>query len=403
MVAGPDPFPTTDRPGHPSTLGLFVVAGLGLTTVVSAVGLGGEFVYARSLAQVIAAPATAGAEGLSGLEVVLGVVGILELLLTLGTGVLFIAWFHGSHKALPPGTSRQSRHSPGWAIGSWFVPFLNLVRPKQMMDDLWELAGHRPRPNAPFLGQGRAPSVVGWWWAAFLLAQLAGQAASNSLDLAPDLAALRTDSIVFVIQGVLVVAAGCLAIWLVMSIRHRFDAVTVADVDALDREPLSLATIGLGAGSLLLAGVTALGTSSFLDVSGEGDGGVAAATTGRVQFDALAIGSCFQDPGFGEVSTALQVPCAELHDFEVIALPTHVDAPAARWPGADEVFAASVDRCIGAFDERFTIGYEAAIDHDVYIVNPTAGSWRQGDRTIVCAVYRLDEQPMRGLLDLADP
>jgi hypothetical protein len=45
--------------------------------------------------------------------------------------------FRRAYRNLPALGAESPRFSSGWAVGAWFVPFLNLVRPKQIMDDIW--------------------------------------------------------------------------------------------------------------------------------------------------------------------------------------------------------------------------------------------------------------------------
>lgn len=56
-------------------------------------------------------------------------IGVLRFLLALGTAVAFLMWFHRTHKNLPGLGGRELKYTPGWAVGGFFVPFLNLVRP----------------------------------------------------------------------------------------------------------------------------------------------------------------------------------------------------------------------------------------------------------------------------------
>ena len=76
------------------------------------------------------------------------------------TGVMFIVWFRQVVGKLYAARPTEFRHSPGWAIGGWFVPFLNLARPKQMADDAWRAAVSRSQ---------RVPPVFHLWWASYLI------------------------------------------------------------------------------------------------------------------------------------------------------------------------------------------------------------------------------------------
>ena len=60
-----------------------------------------------------------------------------ELLLYALTGIVFLLWLHRCYVNLVELGARDLRFTPGWAVGYWFVPVLNLFRPKQILDELW--------------------------------------------------------------------------------------------------------------------------------------------------------------------------------------------------------------------------------------------------------------------------
>lgn len=65
--------------------------------------------------------------------------------------------------------SNEMTISPGWAVGWYFVPFMNLVRPYQGMREIW-LASH-------FRGNWHgepAPGLLGWWWGLWLVTNILG-------------------------------------------------------------------------------------------------------------------------------------------------------------------------------------------------------------------------------------
>lgn len=85
---------------------------------------------------------------------------------SLVTTACFLVWFFAAYKNLELiGTSL--RFTRGWAIGSWFVPFLNLVRPKQIANDIW-------RGSQPGSGDGGSlqdrpvTALLHWWWGLYL-------------------------------------------------------------------------------------------------------------------------------------------------------------------------------------------------------------------------------------------
>lgn len=113
----------------------------------------------------------------------------------------------------------------------------------------------------------------------------------------------------------------------------------------------------------------------------------------------LQVGDCFDDPEDGEdvVFDVAAVPCSQPHDNEVFAVET-VDATLSSgdFPGRDALQAQSLERCSGQlFDDYVGTAYlDSALD--VFSLTPTSESWDQGDRGIVCALYRLDLGKLTG-------
>jgi hypothetical protein len=81
-----------------------------------------------------------------------------------------------------PGSYPQ--FSEGWAAGWWFVPFMNLARPYQIMKEIWDgtqkVVTHRLEKNY-------SSAIVGFWWAAYLISNIYGnitfQVAKDANDI----------------------------------------------------------------------------------------------------------------------------------------------------------------------------------------------------------------------------
>jgi len=67
--------------------------------------------------------------------------------------------------------------SPGWAVGYWFIPFLNLYRPFQVVKALFKACAQEAGPAAkPAAGE----QLLGAWWALFLISNAASWALARS-------------------------------------------------------------------------------------------------------------------------------------------------------------------------------------------------------------------------------
>jgi hypothetical protein len=150
------------------------------------------------------------------------VVGVLQVVLHLATAVAFLAWFHRAHKNLTALGGRDLKYTPRWAVGGFLIPFLNLVRPLQVMREVWH--GSDPKglerdtgTSGPALrNKLGTPALVGAWWTLFLISGLLGNLIMRmSFAENPTLDQLRTLTGLMVFSDLLDVPAAILAVVLV--------------------------------------------------------------------------------------------------------------------------------------------------------------------------------------------
>lgn len=92
-------------------------------------------------------------------EKVLGIVYIVAYIIT---SVFFLMWFRRAYNNLHQKVENLS-FTEGWAVGSWFVPILNLIRPYQIMKELYiETKGLLLQTDSHF--SGLRTNKIGWWW-----------------------------------------------------------------------------------------------------------------------------------------------------------------------------------------------------------------------------------------------
>lgn len=154
-------------------------------------------------------------------------IGIVQFLLFLTTGILWLSWFWRAYKNLPALGARNLRFSSGWAIGAWFVPFLNLVRPKAMTDDTWRASDPEAPPiqEEPLKGKRVSP-VLHWWWALFLISSFLGRfVLQGSLRQETEtLEGIQALNALTVASDLLDIPLAILAISVVRQITHRQQA-----------------------------------------------------------------------------------------------------------------------------------------------------------------------------------
>lgn len=147
----------------------------------------------------------------SPLLVPVGCLGVVHFGALLATIAAYITWLYRVYDNLEAlGATRE--HGLGWAIGAWFVPFLNLVRPFQIVRETFQKSGG--------YDVGETPVIVGAWWGCWVISNVLSQI---GLRMQPDLFAEPTEEgkIVNTAASVLAVVAAVLAILVIREIGER--------------------------------------------------------------------------------------------------------------------------------------------------------------------------------------
>jgi uncharacterized membrane protein len=148
---------------------------------------------------------------------------LFELILYLATVVLFCMWLYRAYnnvRAFNPW--RRLNHSPGWAVGSFFVPFVNLVVPYRAVKEVWQKSGP---PDEAVLSEPGPPASFPIWWMFWLLASFAGNLSFRVAfnENVPE----STATMVSMVAGGLYVVAAVLAYLIVDAIDKRQEETSV--------------------------------------------------------------------------------------------------------------------------------------------------------------------------------
>jgi hypothetical protein len=165
------------------------------------------------------------------------------------------------------------------------------------------------------------------------------------------------------------------------------------------KRPVVIAAVIAGAAGLVvgavLAGVVvfALGVSGALDPDPLTRGPGGAMPSFQLRVGQCANGEVAPGASFGDDSA---IPCERLHDFEVYASTTAPgQAPGGRYPGAEDLALYADDYCLLAMEDFVGQTYEDS-DFEYSGIVPSRGGWQEGDRAVVCALWRFDSEPTTG-------
>ena len=225
---------TFSNPFRPlNSLSLLPVIGLGLLAVAEVLSI------VVGIAQVASPDTTVDLdeEGLMSIWLMLqGMVYLLKFPVYIFTVVTFLIWLHRAHSNLGALRAENLEFTPGWAVGWWFIPFANLVKPYQAVREVWAESDPDIDPNERvFLSASlrTAPTYMGVWWGMWLTSNFAANITSRVYD--PDtMSNVAVGGALFIVTGVLSATAAVLALLVVRDITER-QSTRYAKVSMLNR------------------------------------------------------------------------------------------------------------------------------------------------------------------------
>ncbi|MEU6013263.1 DUF4328 domain-containing protein [Streptomyces sp. NPDC047515] len=102
--------------------------------------------------------------------------GVLQVLTTLATAVVFIIWFRRVRLNAEVFDPSVQPMGAGWAVGAWFVPFANLVLPRRIAGGIWTASAQ----TTPDGSRRTVPAtVMNLWWGAWVCSLVASRYTSQ--------------------------------------------------------------------------------------------------------------------------------------------------------------------------------------------------------------------------------
>lgn len=153
----------------------------------------------------------------------IGIVNGVYLFMVVATAVAFVGWMAKAHRNLWAFGLRTgfSDSQVKWAF---FIPFVNLVRPYQVMKTIWE--GSVPVDDKLV---GRSAQVLGIWWGTWVIGGLMGRL-SNTMGSDHNITALISATHFSIINSAVNMTCAALAIWAVLSITVRQESCASGQV-----------------------------------------------------------------------------------------------------------------------------------------------------------------------------
>ncbi|HYF35669.1 MAG TPA: DUF4328 domain-containing protein [Prosthecobacter sp.] len=142
-------------------------------------------------------------------------IGLAYLAVFLTTAVVFAMWTYRANVNARGFGAGWMEISPGWAVGSYFIPFLNLVRPYQAMKEIWNASTN------PHESSKATNAAVGVWWGLWLLSGFLGQISLRLSMDADTVEKLKSATVASMASSIVGIPLTLMAIIVVKSIARK--------------------------------------------------------------------------------------------------------------------------------------------------------------------------------------
>jgi hypothetical protein len=160
-------------------------------------------------------------------------VGLTNGAMVLIIAIPFLMWTHRVYQNLGALGAKHLEHSPGWAVGWWFVPIANFIKPCMVMAEIWrhsvpERWGKYAPQNvgANVYAQHSSGGIVLAWWCVYMFRVFVGAAVGAGSNIAMkqrDIDGVMTWTAVDVLFNIASIGAAALAISMIWKIDANQD------------------------------------------------------------------------------------------------------------------------------------------------------------------------------------
>jgi len=125
-------------------------------------------------------------------------IGLLYLATFIVTYITFLKWTYRANSNCHGFGAQGMRFSPGWSIGCYFIPILNIYRPYQAMKEIWRVS-----KNPRNWQKERGSALLGWWFGLWLISVFVGWLSFRMSMKADTVSYAKLSTTVSIISGVI--------------------------------------------------------------------------------------------------------------------------------------------------------------------------------------------------------
>lgn len=156
------------------------------------------------------------------------IVDYAQVAVAIPTILLFAIWIYSAARNCWALSKQQLHYTPGWSLGWFFIPVMNVWKPYQAMRQTWNISNDPDSsPDKP------APSLLMTWWVLFLVSSSAGRAAFRLAMRAEEIPELLNANLSMLISDAMDIPAHIAAFMVIGAI------ASMQSITAAGRHPLS--------------------------------------------------------------------------------------------------------------------------------------------------------------------
>lgn len=142
-----------------------------------------------------------------------GIIAIFQLITILITAFLFSRWVYYANSNARALGAKDMKFTPRWSILWYFIPFWNLWKPYQVMDEIWKCS-----ENPGEWKTIKTSLILRWWWFLWILSNLIDQIATRMLFRAKEIPELINSTAAGIVSAFMSIPLDIIAILLISGI-----------------------------------------------------------------------------------------------------------------------------------------------------------------------------------------
>ena len=152
------------------------------------------------------------------------IIGLVFLAAFIVTGIAFLKWIYRANSNCRGFGAQDMEFSPGWSIGYYFIPIMNLYRPFAAMKEIWKVSG-----NPANWRSATGSPLLGWWWALWLISGILGQVSFRMSLNTDTISSLQVATIASIISAVVDIPLCLVSVKLVSAVFAKQESLVKKD------------------------------------------------------------------------------------------------------------------------------------------------------------------------------